>query len=208
MGEIQIEIPTTIENLQLPDPGLVNYWRFENKRIFYIQNEIDEDILELQKSILYYNIEDMGIPKEKRKPIVLLINSPGGLLDETLSLCTTIKESRTPIITINIGVAASAAGLILMAGHTRYCYPYSYVIIHSGSGGFSGTYEQTQEQTKAYKKQIDSMSEYILERTHMDEKVYRKNKSKEWYLFADEQVKNGVVHSIIKDLNEVFDDKV
>ena len=48
------------------------------------------------------------------------------------------------------------------------------------------------------------MGAYILERSGMDEKIYKKNKSKDWYLDATEQVNVGLVHAIVTDLDEII----
>lgn len=48
--------------MQLPDPYLVNYWRLADNRIYYINDEINEETLEIQKDIITINIED----REKR----------------------------------------------------------------------------------------------------------------------------------------------
>jgi ATP-dependent protease ClpP protease subunit len=77
-------------------------------------------------------------------------------------------------------------------------------MIHTGSGGCSGTFEQTEQAQKIYKKQVDEMGSYILERTKMDEKIYRKNKSKDWYLDHNEQVTYGLVNKIIESLDEII----
>lgn len=84
--------------------------------------------------------------------------------------------SKTPIRTINMGVAMSAGLLILLAGHERYAMKYSTAMIHRGSGGAQGTYEQMEEQQKNYKKLIDTMRDYILERTNIDTKLFNKQK--------------------------------
>lgn len=48
------------------------------------------------------------------------------------------------------------------------------------------------------------MAKFILERTGMDDKIYKKNKSKEWYLMADEQVQYGIVNEILDNLDIIF----
>lgn len=182
----------------------MNYWRLAERRIFYIDYEIDEGILELQKSILEINMNDTGIHPQDRIPIKIFIDSPGGLLSETMSLCSVIMMSKTPVITVNIAEAYSGGCLILLAGHRRYALPYSKAMLHSGSNGMSGTYEQTEQAQKIYKKQIDEMCSYILERSGMDEKIYKRNKSKDWYFDANEQLQHGIVHEIVSDLNQII----
>ena len=53
--------------MSLPSPELVNYYRLAENRIFYIDYEIDESVLEVQKAIIYYNIIDKDIPVSELK---------------------------------------------------------------------------------------------------------------------------------------------
>lgn len=204
MQELQIALPNNLDNMQLPAPEMVNYWRLADNRIFYIDYEIDESVLEIQRSIIAINIADKDIEPSERKKIKIFIDSPGGLLSETMSLATTIVMSKTPVVTVNIAEAYSGGCLLLLAGHERYTFPYAKAMLHTGSGGTVGTYEQTEQAQRNYKKQIEEMGSYILERSGMDEKLYKKNKSKDWYMDASEQVSNGIVHKIVTDLEEII----
>lgn len=202
--ELHINLPQNLEDIKLPAPELVNYWRLAENRIFYIDFEIDESILEIQRSIIAINIADKDIEPNDRKPIKIFIDSPGGLLAETMSLATVIKMSKTKVITINIAEAYSGGCLLLLSGHERYCFPYSKAMLHTGSGGLVGTFEQTEQAQKNYKKQIDEMGQYILSQSDMEEKIYKKNKSKDWYMDANEQVQYGIVHKIVTDIDEIL----
>ena len=182
----------------------MNYWKLADKRIFYIQDEISEYTLEIQKAILSINIDDQGIEYDQRKPIVLLIHTPGGYLQETMSLATMIIMSKTPIITVNIGMAYSGGALLLLAGHKRYAMKYSKAMIHTGSGGMSGTYEQTEAAQKIYRKQVDEMSQYILERSKIAKKTLTKNRATDWYMDHDEQIKYGLVDEILNNLEDIL----
>lgn len=182
---------------------MANYWRLAEDRIFYINDEITEETLEIQKAIISINIEDKNVKIEDRKPIYVYINTNGGLLQETMSLSQVMILSKTPVITVNIGAAYSGGALLLLAGHTRYAMKYTKAMIHTGSSGIAGTYEQTEAAQKAYKKQIDEMAEYILDRSGMDDKLFKRNKSKDWYLDHDEQLKYGLVHHIVTSLDQI-----
>lgn len=197
-------MPNNLEDIKLPSPEMVNYWRLAENRIFYIDYEIDETVLEVQGSIICINIADKDIEPALRIPIKIFIDTPGGLLAETMSLATTIIMSKTPVITVNIAESYSGGCLLLLAGHKRYAFPYSKAMIHTGSGGVAGTFEQTEQAQKIYKKQIDEMGSYILEQSGMDERIYKKNKSKDWYMDAKEQVQYGIVHKIVTDLDDII----
>lgn len=183
---------------------MVNYWRLAENRIFYIDYEIDESVLEIQRAIIAINIADRDIPVEERIPIKIYLDTPGGLLSETMSLATVMIMSKTPVITVNIAEAYSGGCLLLLAGHKRYAFPYAKAMLHTGSGGITGTYEQTEMAQRNYKKQIEEMGSYILERSGMDEKVYKKNKAKDWYMDATEQKLYGLVSEIVTSLDEIL----
>ena len=199
-----VAIPESIENLQLPNPDLLTYYKDEKDRVFWIEGEIDGGLFELSKMILRYNIEDKDIPVEERKPIKIFINSPGGDLDSTLSFIGLMNISKTPIWTIDACWAYSAAGLILMAGHKRYALPNTECLIHSGSGQLGGSYEQTTEQMKNYKYLVDNMRDFILSKTKIDQKLFKKMSTKDWYIYTEEMLNLGIVDEIVNDLDILF----
>ena len=93
-----VAIPESVENLQLPNPDLLTYYKDEKDRVLWIEGEIGDGLFELSKMILRYNMEDKDIPVEERKPIKIFINSPGGDLDSTLAFIGMINIS-IPIVT-------------------------------------------------------------------------------------------------------------
>lgn len=203
--QLELLLPKEYD-LKLPDPSLLEYYKNRNERVIVIDFEIDDSIMrEIGGMILEYNREDKGIPIEERKKIVFLINSPGGCLESTYALIALMNLSKTPIITVNMNMAFSAAGLILLAGHKRYCLPRSQMLIHSGSAsGIGGNYEDIQEGTKSYKKMVEEMREFIMGSTKIDKTTMNKNKSKDWYLDVENQVKFGCVDEVLTDIDEIL----
>lgn len=205
MQEFQIEIPQPIENKQLPNPELLQYYRnLIEDRIIWIDFEIDDSLLDVVKQIIQINKDDKNISIEDRKPIKICIFSYGGNIDSTFTFLDICKLSKTPIITINFGVAISAGLLIFLAGHKRYTLSKSQFLIHSGSGGTNGTFEQTESQMANYKKMVDTMRNYILERTAIDLKLFNKNKSKEWYIYPDTAIELKICDKIIDDIDDII----
>ena len=204
MADIEVELPDVAENGELPSPESVLIWELRQKRIFYINEDIDATILYFQGEIIRINYEDKGIPIEERKPIYFLINTNGGLLSETMSLASTMQMSKTPIITINVGAAYSGGVVLLLAGHKRYAFPFSKALIHTGSGELGGTHEQVKEQAAKYKREIDDMCNFILQRSGISKTQYSKKKSKEWYIIDEEQVKYGIVDGMIDNLFDLL----
>ena len=204
LPQVQVEIPPVLENLQLPSPELLQYYKDANDRVIWIDYDIDDTLMNVTKQILEYNKQDKGIPVENRKPIKLLIFTYGGDLYPTLALIDVIKISKTPVYTYNMGLALSAGFQILISGHKRFCLANSKALYHSGSGGTQGTYEQTEAQMREYKKMVAYMENNTLSRTKIDLKTFNKNKSKEWYMDADEQINYGIVDAVIESADELF----
>lgn len=203
---LELTIPREIENLKLPSPDMLDLYQDRKNRIIYIDYDIDENLLrEVGRQILEYNRTDYGKPVAERKPIVMLINSGGGNLDSTYATIAIMETSKTPIVTVNMNCAYSAAGLILMAGHKRYCMPRSQVLIHSGSAqGIGGDYESVQESTKSYKKMVEEMREFITSKTRIEKSLMKKNQARDWYLDTKEQIDLGVVDAVLSDIDSIL----
>lgn len=204
MEGMNIILPKEVSNLQLPDPQLRNFYADLSNRSFWIDDEINEYLLELIKYIVQWNKEDAKISVAKRKPIRLFFFSPGGSLDVNYSLIDTIKMSKTPIIGINMGQCASAAAYIYLSCHKRFMLPHSYFIFHQGSGTISGTYEQICAQMLDYQNQVEELSEFMLEHTAYTEEEVANKIVGEWYVRKDEAVEKGIAHEVINNISMLF----
>ena len=200
---LDIVIPAEAD-VKLPSPDLVHYYKDYDERNISIDYDIDDNLFEVTKQIMEYNRKDKDIPAEKRKPINIYVMSYGGDLYQAYACISTMLASKTPIRTINMGVAMSAGILLLLAGHERYAMKYSTAMIHQGSGGAQGTFSEMEEQQKNYRKLIDCMRDYILDRTNIDMKLYNKNKTKDWFLTDKEQVELGIVSKIVDDIDTIL----
>ena len=204
--DFEIQLPEEITELMskggLPSPEMMNFYVDEKERIFFIDFEIDQSLIEIERKILQYNRIDKGIPVEERKPIKLFIYSYGGELDAMFSFIDVVELSKTPVWTINVGISMSAALVMLLSGQKRFTLPHAMTLIHSGSGGTQGTFEQSKEAMANYEKQVRKMREYIMAHTNIDKKTMTKNQAKDWYLDADEQVKYGIVDKIADNIDE------
>lgn len=190
-------------NFELPDPNLMEFYQNIKERKFWI-GDVTSELLLVSKLIMRYNIIDKDIPVEQRKPIKLFIYSYGGDGNACLSIIDAIKLSKTPVYTYNMGQALSAGFLILISGHKRFCMKNSTALLHSGSGGAQGTYEAVEAQTKDYRHFIDVTRQIVLNSTKIDLKLLNKKKTSEWYIYADEQQKLGIVDQIIESIEELF----
>lgn len=199
-----IDIPESVENMNLPDPGLLTYYRNIEQRKIWLDSELDVHWLEYSRMILEWNREDKGLPEDQRTPIRLYFFSPGGDLDVNNSFIDVLKLSKTPIIGINMGIAFSGGAFTYLACHKRYVLPRASFLLHKGGAdGISGTAQQVVEFAKQYEKQINTLKEYLIERG-LDKKLVNNKMQGEWYIDANEAVKLGIAHGIVDDIDNII----
>ena len=199
-----VESKGDVSTMQLPDIDQYNYWNLLNNRIITLDGEITDWDYCVVKTIIQINIMDKGIDLDKRKPIIFLINSNGGLLDITNSIIDTIAASQTPVWTVNMGNALSGGCMIFLAGEKRFVTSNSWAMAHAGSGGVQGNYSETQEATKVWAAQVKRMGEYIMSRTGIDNETYNKYKNKDWYLNADQQIEFGFGTDKLESIDQII----
>lgn len=170
----------------------------ENRRI-YINCDIDENVIDSAVyHIFRYNRIDKDISVEERKPIIIYINTPGGVITDGYCLIDAIRSSVTPVYTVNIGTCYSMGFLIFIAGKKRYCMQSSTFLCHDG---FSGAVDSMNKLRDRVEFETGEMEEYtmnyIIEQTKITKKQYTANKRKEWYFYPNEAKELGVTDYIV-----------
>ena len=170
-----------------------------NERHLYINSIIDEVVIDtIVYHILRYNREDIGIPKEERKPIKLYINSNGGDVYNGWGLISAITSSITPIYTINQGMCASMAFLIFIAGEKRYSMENSVFLMHEGfTGGFDNTSKMRDRMEFETNQLEEHTKKFVLKQTSIDDKYYDLKYRIEWYMLPIEAKENGICDYIV-----------
>lgn len=204
MQDIYIHMPKGLENLALPDPALVSYYIDLDNRIIWLDEEVGEGTLEIVKNILHWNKEDTAIPVEDRKPIKILINSPGGSLSMNYTLIDIIALSKTPVIGVNMGECMSAAAFIFLACHKRYMLEHARFLLHQGSANnISGSFSEIVASIEDYQAQVEDLSKHVAKYTKYTEEEIANNIVNEWYIYKDEALEKGLIDGVI-DTIDVF----
>ena len=199
---ISIDLYEPLENITLPNPKLMMFYKDLESRILWIDSEITDDYLDFGKYIIQWNKEDMGIDPEKRKPIKIMIFSPGGDLDINDYLIDLIKISKTPVYGINMGVAYSSACCIFMACHKRYALNNSVFLIHKGYGEMNGSYDEVIMQAEEYQRKIGKLINFIISNSGISEDEISERIYTDWYISADDAYhKYGFVDCIVEDID-------
>ena len=200
----QYAISEDTANLQLPNPYLAAYYNDIENRIYRIEGEVSSDLLELCRLIVMWNKEDESVPIEERKPIRIVIFSPGGDLYTFRSLRAHIKLSKTPIIAINEGKAMSAGAYIYLSCPIRYAVKGAKLLVHYGEISLANNGKDAVEQLKSYEKELEELVDVIQEASDFTREQIKSNLSQDWIIDDNVQVEHKMTDKIIDDISLLY----
>ena len=161
----------------------------KNRRLF-LDGSVESFASQVVSYIIKYNAEDIGLPIEKRKPIVLYVSSEGGDMESGLNLVNMIASSKTPVYTINMGYAYSMAIYIMMAGHKRYAMPGARFLLHDGETRIAGSMNKTHDVMNFQKNLEENLKQFVLSKTKITDEEYTKNSRIEWFMLIRQFLKS------------------
>lgn len=188
----------------LPDVDLLDFYNRLSRRHIFLNDIIDDALVEHSYQILQWNAEDKGKNIEDRTPIKIFINSDGGSLNAVLNFINVIKLSKTPVITIGMAKCYSSGGLLLMSAKERLIFADTSCLIHDGSTGAYGDTGKVMDNLEFTQKLEERVKKYILSSTKISIKQYEKNYRRDWWLFAEECIDLSIADRIITDLDEIL----
>jgi ATP-dependent Clp protease protease subunit len=170
--------------------------RLLKDRIIILSGEIDTHISELIKANLLY-LESLNSEED----ITLYINSPGGSVYDGLGLLDIMEYIKPEIGTINTGLAASMAAIILSSGTKgkRKALKRSRTMIHQPMGGYSGWAQASDLEIDA--KEINELKkqlyEIISEKSGQTYTKVEKDGDRDYWLSANDAKRYGLIDEIL-----------
>ena len=134
--------------------------------------------------------------------ITLYINSPGGEVQSGLALYDAMRAVSCPIRTVCLGMAASMAALLFIAGDEREMLPHSRVMIHDPliGGGIGGSALSVKARADDLMRIRDVTAEVIARHTGMPlDEVFSLTAS-DTYFEADEAVRRNLADRVVTSL--------
>ncbi len=133
--------------------------------------------------------------------INLYINSPGGLVDQTMAIYDTIQYMTCDVATYCIGRAESGAAIVLTAGAKgkRYALPHARMMLHQPWGGVGGQASDIQIQAEEILKNKRDLNEILAAHTGQDVNVIEKQTDRDYYMSAAEAKEFGLIDDILDE---------
>lgn len=192
-------IPTVIEKSQFGERAYDIYSRLLRERVIFLGGPIDDvsaNIIIAQ--LLFLQSEDAN------KDIELYINSPGGSVTAAMAIYDTMNYIKPDVKTVCIGIAASAAAVILSSGAKgkRYALPNSEVMIHQVLGGVEGQASDIEITAKHILKVKENLNKILSKNTGKSVSQIEKDSDRDYYMNAEEAKKYGLVDDIIQKIEK------
>lgn len=133
-------------------------------------------------------------------PLLVEINSPGGNVWDGLSIYNQLRGRRAPVTTRVVGIAASIASIIALAGDKVEMADAALMMIHDPSGMASGTSEDMRKMADALDQHAEVLVGVYAKKTGRSPESIRAAMKAETWFTTPEAVAFGLVDKPIKQL--------
>jgi len=168
-------------------------------RTILLSGEINKNLAERVIRQLFL-LEDQG-----DDPIKVFIDSPGGDADAGYAIFDMLRFVKPEVVTIGMGLVASAAAIILLAAprEKRIGLPNSHYLIHQPLSGIRGVATEIEIHAKELEKLRVKINSLIAEETGQDVKKVEKDTDRDFWMNSDEAKDYGLISKIVKNRSEL-----
>ncbi len=137
----------------------------------------------------------------KEQDINLYINSPGGLVDQTLAVYDTMCFLGCDLSTYCIGQAASGAAILLAAGKKgkRFGLPNAKVMLHQPYGGITGQAEDIRIQAEEVLRDKKNLATILAKHTGQDADKIIEETERDRYMSIEEAREYGIIDEVLDE---------
>lgn len=144
---------------------------------------------------------------EPGKPILFIINSPGGSVDAGFAIWDTVKMITAPVTTLVMGLAASMGSVLSLCAspNRRYATPNSRIMIHQPrlGGVIGGQATDLEIQAKEMIKTRNQLIDVYMKATGKSFDVIEKAIDRDTWMTPEEALAFGLLDGIISSFDEL-----
>jgi ATP-dependent Clp protease protease subunit len=187
-------IPYIVEETPRGERAYDIYSRLLKDRIIFLGSAIDAEVANLVTAqLLYLEAEDPA------RDIELYINSPGGETAAGLAIYDTVQYVKPDVRTLCVGLAASAAAVLLAAGTPgkRFALPNARIMIHQPWGQIGqGQAVDLGIQAREFLRTKRLMEEILARHTGQPVDKVHEDTDRDYYLDPEEARAYGMIDAV------------
>ncbi|MCY4370255.1 MAG: ATP-dependent Clp protease proteolytic subunit [bacterium] len=198
-------VPTVVESTSRGERAFDIYSRLLKDRIIFLGTPIDDAVANLvMAQLLHLESEDPD------RDVNLYINSPGGEITSLFAIYDTIQYIKPDVSTVCMGMAASAAAVILAGGAKgkRFALPHARVMLHQPHGGAQGQAADIEIQARLIIQMREQLNQILAHHTGQDYEKVASDTDRDFWMLADQAVDYGIVDDVLarRELAAVSDE--
>ncbi|MCP3998869.1 MAG: ATP-dependent Clp protease proteolytic subunit [bacterium] len=188
-------VPTVVENTPRGERAFDIYSRLLKDRIVFLGTPIDDGVANvIMAQLLHLEGEDPD------KDISIYINSPGGSTYALMAIYDTMQFIKADVATYCMGLAASAAAVLLAGGAKgkRYALPHSRVMLHQPHiSGLAGQATDIEIHAREILKTREEINEILVMHTKHDIERVSDDTERDYWMSAIESKEYGVIDEVL-----------
>lgn len=173
----------------------------ENRRIFLSDAVDNESANALIKRLWYLEMTAPG------KPILFVINSPGGSVDSGFAIWDQIKMITSPVTTLVTGLAASMGSVLSLcaAPKRRFATPNARIMIHQPmiAGVIKGQATDLEIQAKEMLKTRNALVALYVKATGKDRETIERAIDRDNWLTPEEALEFGLLDKVVSSYKDI-----
>ena len=187
-------VPTVIEQTERGERAFDIYSRLLKDRIVILGTPIDDGVANVVVAELLH-LASIDADRD----IALYINSPGGSTSAMFAIYDTMQHVAPDVSTVCMGMAASAAAVILAGGAAgkRYALSNSRVLIHQPHGGAEGQQVDIEIRAREIAYLRRRMEEVLAAHTGQPVQRIARDTDRDYIMSAEEAISYGMVDHIL-----------
>ena len=189
-----MSVPYVIEKGDKGDERMYDLFsRLLKDRIIFIKGTFDQNMADsVVAQLLFLETADPDAD------IYMYINSRGGEVISMYAIYDVMNYVKPDIVTVGIGMCASAASFILAAGTKgkRSVLPNTSVMIHELSGGYEGKANDMRNHWKRTEKLYDKMAHHYEKFTGQPIEKIKADMERDFYMEPEEAGEYWLVDKI------------
>jgi ATP-dependent Clp protease, protease subunit len=187
-------IPTVFEQTSRGERYFDIYSRLLKDRIIFLGTPIDDTIANLVMAQMLHLESD-----DPDKDIFLYINSPGGSITSLFAIYDTMQYIRPDVNTVCMGMAASAAAVLLAGGAEgkRFALPHARVMLHQPHGGAQGQASDIEIQARLIVQMREQLNQILADHTGQPLEKIAHDTERDYWMLAAEAKEYGVIDGVL-----------
>ncbi len=173
----------------------------ESRRLLFSEQVDNESARDAIKRLCYLELIDPG------KPILFIINSPGGSVDAGFAVWDQVQMISSPVTTLVTGLAASMGSILSLCAPKgkRFATPNSRFMIHQPSihGVIQGQATDLEIQAKEIVKTHEMLVNLYVQETGNDKERIETALDRDTWMTAEEAKAFGHIDKIVSNYKEL-----